>query len=203
MTPTVYMHRLGVINYGGGFYHCVHMTQDDLDIVKEHNISVVTNPASNLKLASGIAPIDHMLKEGINLAIGTDGPASNNCLDMFREMFLVTALAKYRENDASAVDAVDVLKMATTGGAKAMNLPDCDVLAEGKEADLIMIDLNQPNMQPIHNIQKNLVYSGSKQNVKMTMVAGKILYENGEFFIGTDAYKIYEKANDIAKRIVG
>ena len=118
-------------------------------------------------------------------------------------MFLVTALAKYRENDASAVDAVDVLKMATTGGAKAMNLPDCDVLAEGKEADLIMIDLNQPNMQPIHNIQKNLVYSGSKQNVKMTMVAGKIIYENGEFFIGTDAYKIYEKANDIAKRIVG
>lgn len=91
--------------------------------------------------------------------------------------------------------------MATTGGAKAMNLPDCDVLAEGKEADLIMIDLNQPNMQPIHNIQKNLVYSGSKQNVKMTMVAGKILYENGEFFIGTDAYKIYEKANDIAKEL--
>ena len=75
-----------------------------------------------------------------------------------------------------------------------MNLTDCDVLAEGKEADIIMIDLNQPNMQPIHNIQKNLVYSGSKQNVKLTMVAGKILYENGEFFIGTDAYKIYEKA---------
>ena len=178
------------------------MTQNDLDIVKEHNISVITNPASNLKLASGIAPIDHMLKEGINLAIGTDGPASNNCLDMFREMFLVTALAKYRENDASAVDALEVLKMATIGGAKAMNLTDCDVLAEGKEADIIMIDLNQPNMQPIHNIQKNLVYSGSKQNVKLTMVAGKILYENGEFFIGTDACKIYEKANDIAERIV-
>ena len=86
--------------------------------MKEHNISVITNPASNLKLASGIAPIDHMLKEGINLAIGTDGPASNNCLDMFREMFLVTALAKYRENDASAVDALEVLKMATIGGAK-------------------------------------------------------------------------------------
>lgn len=202
VTPTVYMDRLGIFNYGGGFYHCVHMTQNDLDIVKEHNISVITNPASNLKLASGIAPIDHMLKEGINLAIGTDGPASNNCLDMFREMFLVTALAKYRENDASAVDALEVLKMATIGGAKAMNLTDCDVLAEGKEADIIMIDLNQPNMQPIHNIQKNLVYSGSKQNVKLTMVAGKILYENGEFFIGTDAYKIYEKANDIAERIV-
>ena len=73
--------------------------------------------------------------------------------------------------------------MATTGGAKAMNLSDCDVLVKGKQADLIMIDLHQPNMQPIHNIRKNLVYSGSKQNVKMTMVAGKILYEDGEFFI--------------------
>lgn len=202
MTPTVYMDKLGVFNYGGGFYHCVHMTQEDLDIVKEHNISVITNPASNLKLASGIAPVNEMLKQGINLAIGTDGPASNNCLDMFREMFLVTALAKYRENDASAVDAIEVLKMATTGGAKAMNLSDCDVLARGKEADLIMIDLDQPNMQPIHNIRKNLVYSGSKQNVKMTMVAGKILYEDGEFFIGTDADQVYQKANEIAARIL-
>lgn len=202
MTPTVYMDKLGVFDYGGGFYHCVHMTQEDLEIVKEHHISVITNPASNLKLASGIAPIDHMLKERINLAIGTDGPASNNCLDMFREMFLVTALAKYRENDASAVDAIEVLKMATIGGAKAMNLTDCDILKEGKEADLIMIDLMQPNMQPIHNIPKNIVYSGSKQNVKMTMVAGKILYENGEFFIGTDTQKVYEKANQIAARIL-
>lgn len=121
---------------------------------------------------------------------------------MFREMFLVTALAKYRENDASAVDAAEVLKMATTGGAKAMNLSDCDVLVKGKQADLIMIDLHQPNMQPIHNIRKNLVYSGSKQNVKMTMVAGKILYEDGEFFIGTDAARIYEKANEITQRIM-
>ena len=92
--------------------------------------------------------------------------------------------------------------MAAVQGARAIGLADCDSLAPGKQADLIMIDLNQPNMQPIHNIQKNLVYSGSKQNVKLTMVAGKILYENGEFFIGTDAYKIYEKANDIAERIV-
>lgn len=201
MTPTVYMDHIGIFDHGGGFYHCVHMSEEDLDIVKEHQISVITNPASNLKLASGIAPINHILEQGINVAIGTDGPASNNCLDMFREMFLVTALAKYREHDASAVDAMEVLRMATIGGAKAMNLTECDTLKEGKEADLIMIDLNQPNMQPIHNIAKNLVYSGSKQNVIMTMVAGKILYENGEFFIGTDITKIYEKANSIARRI--
>ena len=202
MTPTVYMDQLEMFEYGGGLYHCVHMIQEDFDVLKKHGISVITNPASNLKLASGIAPIDQMIKQGINLAIGTDGPASNNCLDMFREMFLVTALAKYRENDASAVDALKVLRMATVGGAKAMNLLDCDILKEGKQADLIMIDLNQPNMQPIHNIQKNIVYSGSKQNVKMTMVAGKILYENGEFFIGEETEQVYKKANEITKRII-
>ena len=201
-TPMTFLDSIGMFEYGGGGFHCVHMTKEDLLLCQKKKIWVITNPSSNCKLASGIAPIQEMDAMGIPLAIGTDGPASNNCLDMFREMFLVTALAKYRENDASAVDALEVLKMATIGGAKAMNLTDCDVLAEGKEADLIMIDLNQPNMQPIHNIQKNLVYSGSKQNVKLTMVAGKILYENGEFFIGTDAYKIYEKANDIAERIV-
>ena len=172
MTPTAYMDSLGLFRYGGGLYHCVHMTEEDLDIVKKRGLSVITNSASNLKLASGIAPIVKMMERGINLAIGTDGPASNNCLDMFREMFLVTALAKYKEDDASAVDAREVLKMATIGGAKAMNLKDCDVLDIGKQADLIMIDLQQPNMRPLHNLEKNLVYSGSKQNIKMTMIAG-------------------------------
>lgn len=201
MTPTVYMERLGLFEYGGGLYHCVHMTEEDLEIVKSRRMSVITNPASNLKLASGIAPIARMMEKKIPLAIGTDGPASNNCLDMFREMFLVTALAKYREGDAGVVDGAKVLEMATVGGARAMNLPECDVLAEGKQADLIMIDLRQPNMRPVHHLQKNLVYSGSKQNVKMTMVAGKVLYENGEFFIGCDPESVYAKAEEIAKRI--
>lgn len=202
MTPTAYMDSLGLFRYGGGLYHCVHMTEEDLDIVKKRGLSVITNSASNLKLASGIAPIVKMMERGINLAIGTDGPASNNCLDMFREMFLVTALAKYKEDDASAVDAREVLKMATIGGAKAMNLKDCDVLDIGKQADLIMIDLQQPNMRPLHNLEKNLVYSGSKQNIKMTMIAGKILYENSEFYIGTAPEKIYEKAEEISDRIL-
>ena len=89
---------------------------------------------------------------------------------MFREMFLVTGLAKYRDNDASSVDALDVLKMATVNGAKAMGWSDCETLSAGSKADIIMIDLNQPNMQPIHNIPKNIVYAGSKQNVKMTIL---------------------------------
>lgn len=203
MTPTAFLDSLGIFNYGGGGFHCVHMTDEDLNICKEKNIWVVTNPASNAKLASGIAPLKKMLDMGIGLAIGTDGAASNNCLDMFREMFLTTALQKVSIPDASAVDANDVLYMATAGGARAMGLKDCDTLEKGKYADLIMIDLHQPNMQPLNNISKNIVYSGSKQNVKLTMVAGRILYEDGKFNIGTDAEEIYAKANESITRMRG
>ncbi|MCM1124195.1 MAG: amidohydrolase [Eubacterium sp.] len=197
MSPAKLFDSLGIFDYGGGGYHCVYLDEEDMEIFARRNLSVVTNPGSNTKLASGIAPISDYLARGINVAIGTDGPASNNCLDMFREMFLVTGLAKLREQDASAVDAWEVLKMATVNGSKAMNLPDTDVLAEGKLADMILIDLHQPNMQPINNIPKNLVYSGSKQNVKMTMIHGRILYENGKFADSYDVEAIYRKANEI------
>ena len=175
----------------------------DWEIMKKRGMYVVTNPASNAKLASGIAPISDYLREGIPVAIGTDGPASNNCLDMFREMFLVTGLAKLRDKDASSVDAAEVLKMATVNGAHAMGLKDADVIAEGKLADIILIDLNQPNMQPINNIVKNLVYSGSKSNVLMTMIGGIIRYENGKFNIGAEPSEIYEKAYEISRRLYG
>lgn len=202
VTPTVLFEQLGIFDFGGGGYHCVHMEDEDFAIFKKRDLTAVTNPASNLKLASGIAPISRYIKEGIPVAIGTDGPASNNCLDMFREMFLVTGLAKYRDEDAASTDAVEVLKMATVNGAKAMGLSDCDTLQAGKKADIIMIDLYQPNMQPIHNIPKNIVYAGSKQNVKLTMIDGKILYENGNFHIGTSPEEIYEKCLDVSKRLL-
>ena len=130
LSPVEYLCDLGVYDYGGGAFHCVHMSEHDLDLFQEKHLNVVTNPASNLKLASGIAPIQSMLKRNINVCLGTDGAASNNCLDMFREMFLVTGLAKYKEKDASAVDAYEVLKMATVNGAKALNL-NCGVLEAG------------------------------------------------------------------------
>ena len=116
-------------------------------------------------------------------------------------MFLTTGLAKLREKDASAVDAQEVLRMATVNGARAMGLPDCDILAEGKKADIIMIDLHQPNMQPLNNIQKNIVYSGSKQNVKMTMIDGQILYYDGKFLCCDDVEGLYAKANEIINRL--
>ncbi len=202
MTPLAFLDSLGMFDYGGGGYHCVHMTREDISIMSRKGLYTVTNPGSNTKLASGIAPVSDFLKAGVKVAIGTDGPASNNCLDMFREMFLVTGLAKLREKDASAVDAMEVLKMATVNGAHAMGLKDADILAKGKLADLIMIDLNQPNMKPQNNIPKNLVYSGSKQNVAMTMIGGEILYEKGSFYTKEKPEFIYEKTDFILQRII-
>lgn len=202
MTPAAFLDSLGMFDYGGGGYHCVHMEEGDMDIFARKGIYAVTNPASNLKLASGIAPIAGFLEKGVAVAIGTDGPASNNCLDMFREMYLVSALSKIREGDAASMDAGKVLCMATVEGAHAMGLRDADMLAEGKLADIILIDLHQPNMQPVHNIQKNLVYSGSKSNVCMTMVNGRILYRGGEFHVGLGAEDVYAECEKIVKRII-
>ena len=202
MTPVAYMDYLGLFQYGGCLFHGVHMDDSDFDIIKDRGISIVTNPASNLKLASGIAPVKRYLDMGIPVAIGTDGPASNNCLDMFREMFLVTGLQKVLCDDPEAVPAMDVLRMATVNGAHAMGLRDCDVLSCGKRADLIMIDLMQPNMQPLQNIEKNIVYSGSKQNVKMTMINGNVVYRDREFSIGESPEIIYRNAQRISERIL-
>lgn len=201
MSPVQFLDKIGMFEHGGGGFHCVHVDEADMEILAGRHIHAITNPASNLKLASGIAPIEKMQKKGINVAIGTDGAASNNCLDMFREMFLTTALQKIREQDAAALSADKVLKMAVTNGAYAMGLTDCDCLEAGKKADLVLIDLKRPNMQPEHNLVKNLVYSGSKENVKLTMINGRILYRDREFFIGTDAQEIYDKANEIICRL--
>ena len=203
MTPAVYIESLGLYKHGGGGFHGVHFREEDFKVYKRNKLNIVTNPSANTKLASGIAPVKRYLDEGINIAIGTDGPASNNALDFFREMFLVTGLAKIREKDASVVDALAVLKMATVNGAHALGLEQADVLAKGKLADIIMIDLSGPNMQPINNIEKNIVYSGSKSNVYLTMINGKILYENGEFFFDEPIEQIYQKAQAITDRIKG
>ncbi len=200
-TPMALFESLGLWDFGGGIYHGVWCTEEDMDIMKKHGLRVVTNPGSNSKLASGIAPISKYLEKGIEVAIGTDGPSSNNCLDFFREMFLVTALAKLRDNDPKAVDALEVLKMACVNGAHAMEIEDDDAIAEGKLADIIMIDIKQPNMQPILNIPKNIVYSGSKINVKMTMINGKILYKDGYFNGKIDVDTIYAKCAEITERL--
>ena len=201
VSPFEFLDSIGMFEYGGGGFHGLWMSEKDRQICQEKKVSIVSNPSSNLKLASGIADLCSLLEAGINVGIGTDGAASNNALDMFREMYLASVMQKVVKQDASAMDANDVLKMATVGGARAMGLLDCDTLSVGKCADLIMIDMHRPNMQPENHIAKNLVYSGSKDNVKLTMIDGKILYENHVFHVGEDPEEIYESANRVIGRM--
>ncbi len=203
LTPPQLLDRLGFFRYGGGGFHCCHMSDEDIALFAEKKLWAVTNPASNLKLASGVAPIERLRRAGVPLAIGTDGAGSNNALDMFREMYLVSALQKLTEGDASACPAESVLEMACVGGARAMGLENCTDIAPGMRADLVVLDLHRPNMQPENNVLKNVVYAGSKENVRLTMVEGRVLYERGEFFVGDSAEHIYEKANAFIRKIRG
>ena len=199
--PLELLDSVGMFNYGGGGFHCNYFSDNEIEICKKRNINIITCPGSNLKLASGIAPLTKYQKAGLNIAIGTDGPASNNSLDMFKEMYLVSCLQKVTNKDPRVMNGIDVLKMATLNSAKAMRLDNCDVLKEGKYADIIMIDLTNPAMQPLNNIEKNIVYAGSKDIVKMTMINGKILYMDHKFFINEDIDKIYKKAQEITERL--
>jgi len=202
LTPTKLFDSLGLFDYGGGGFHCVWLTDEDMDIFVKHGCYAVLNACSNAKLASGIAPLKRLTEKGVKLAVGTDGPASNNALDFFREMYLINVLAKLRESDAAAGDPALILDAATRGGALALGLADCDSIAPGKQADMIVIDMSKPNMRPVNNIVKNLVYSGNPSNVRLTMIAGKVLYENGEFFVGEDPRDVYREAEKYTRRIV-
>ena len=192
MGPVEFFNSLGLFDYGGGGYHCVYFSDKEAQIFKEKNLSVVSCPGSNTKLSSGVIPLVKYHKMGINVALGTDGPASNNCLNMFKEMALTFSLQNLNTGNPACLKSYDILKMATVNGAKAMGLKDCDILEVGKKADLIEIDLSRPNMQPLNDIVTNIVYSGSKDIIKMTMINGKILYEDGKFFINEDIKKIYD-----------
>ena len=201
MSPTRYFEKLGLHDYGGGGFHCVWFDEGDMEIFKNRGLWAVTCPASNAKLASGIAPLGSFMDRGIGLAVGTDGPSSNNALDMFREMYLACVLQKLRAEDAAACPARDILYAACSAGARAMGLPDCDSLAPGKYADLAVIDMSRPSMRPIIAPAENLVYSGSKDCVRLTMVAGRILYENGEFHVGESAERIIAEAEKYTREL--
>ena len=201
-TPTRLFDDLGLFDYGGGGYHCVWMSDEDIEIFRARGLYAVMNACSNGKLASGIAPLRRFMDAGVKLAVGTDGPASNNALDMFREMYLINLLAKLEEHDAAAGDPGLILEAAVGGGARAMGLADCDRIAPGKQADMIVIDMSRPNMRPVNNVVKNLVYSGNPGNVLMTMIAGKVLYERGVFFVGEDPETIYREAERLTAKIL-
>lgn len=181
LTPVEYLNQCGIFDSHCVAAHCIWIEGDDFDILKEKDVTVATNPVSNLKLASGICDVDKILKKEINLAIGTDSVASNNSLNFMEEMKILALLAKEKNGDPSKVTAKEVLTAATWGGAYGQGRMDCGKIDLGFKADLIVIDTSVANMGPIHNMANNLVYSSSGSDIVLTMVDGKVLYEKGEY----------------------
>ena len=201
VTPAALFDKLGIYDFGGGGFHCVWFTDEDREIFKKKGLWSVFNACSNLKLASGIAPVYKFINEDMKIAIGTDGAGSNNSLSMFREMYLDTVLSNVLTDNAAAVDPFKILKAGTSGGALCMGLTDCDVLAPGKKADIIMIDMDKPSMQPENNVVRNIIYSADNSCVKMTMIDGKILYEDGKFTT-IDYEQTRKKCNELLTELV-
>lgn len=178
-TPVEFLNDLGILDTHTIAAHCVHVNKNDIKILKEKNVFPVNNPTSNLKLASGFAPIEEMLKTGITVALGTDGSSSNNNLNMFEEMHIASILNKAVNRDATSVGAMDVIKMATINGAKALGLEEeIGSIEIGKKADIILIDMDKAHIYPIHNLISAIVYSAQGSDVDTVIIDGKIVMEN-------------------------
>lgn len=181
MTPAALFEKLGTFRNPTTAAHCVWVTPEDMEILKSNGVSPVHCPSSNMKIGSGFAPVHQMLDRGINVTIGTDGAASNNNLNMLEEMHLVSVIHNGFTHDPTIVKPADVLKMATVNGAKLQGRPETGILQVGKQADIVAIDFDKPHMIPAMDYPAMLCYSAQSSDVCMTMVDGKILYENGEF----------------------
>ncbi|MBR6377127.1 MAG: amidohydrolase [Oscillospiraceae bacterium] len=181
MTPAALFEKLGTFRNPTTAAHCVWVTPEDMEILKANGVSPVHCPSSNMKIGSGFAPVQQMLDRGINVTIGTDGAASNNNLNMLEEMHLVSIIHNGFTHDPTVVKPGDVLKMATVNGAKLQGRPDTGILQVGKKADIVVIDFDRPHMIPAMDYPAMLCYSAQSSDVCMTMVDGRILYENGEF----------------------
>ena len=182
--------------------HCVWVTENDIEILARNGASAVHNPVSNLKLASGTAPVKAMLDKGLNVALGTDGMASNNSHDLFEEIKLASIAQKNALNDPTALPAIEVLKMATVGGAKSQGREaESGTIDDGYDADLVLLDFANPRQTPCYDPVLNLAYSTTGRDVQMTLCKGKILYEDGEHKT-IDVEKILSECNEI-KNIFG
>ena len=174
--------------------HCVWLSDKEIKIVQQRGVKPVHNPASNMKLACGVAPVSEMLKAGIQVALGTDGAASNNSLDMFKEMKFASLLSKVHNLDAVSVPAASALEMATINGATALELKNkIGSIETGKKADLVLVDLKKPHLTPVHNVISHLVYSASGGDVDTVIVDGKVLMRGGKV-LALDEQKVLELA---------
>ena len=180
-TPIAYLADTGLFDYGAYAAHCVYATDDDFRIMAERGVTLVHNPTSNMKLGSGFARIPAARAAGVNVALGTDGCASNDNLDMFEEMHLASLIHKGLAKDPTVLGAWDVIDMATVNGAKALGRADTGALAVGKRADFCIVDLGRIHLTPCLDIPNLVVHAMHASDVVMTVSDGEIVYENGQF----------------------
>ena len=199
-TPARWFNDLGTFDSPTFAAHCVWVTEEDMALMKEKGVSPVHNPTSNMKLGSGFAPIPRMLELGLNVALGTDGAASNNNLNMMEEMHLAAVLHNGFTHDPTLMKPAQVLNMATRNGARLQGRGDTGSLEVGKKADIIAIDLTRPHLFPNVDPLALMTYSAQGSDVVMTMVDGRILYENGEF-LTLDADRILHAAKTCVDRL--
>jgi 5-methylthioadenosine/S-adenosylhomocysteine deaminase len=194
------LNELGIVNASLLAVHCVHMSDDEIEIFAESGVNVAHCPRSNLKLASGIAPVAKYRERGVNVAIGTDGAASNNTLDMLSEMRMAALLAKAFSADASAISASEALRMATLDGAAALGLAhETGSIEAGKWADLTCVDLNRLCSQPVYDPVSQLVYTASADQITDVWIAGRHQLDNGHLTqIDTD--NLLERSNEWRER---
>ena len=196
-TPAAILDQYGVWANGGIAAHCVYLSGGDAELLAKRGVTAVHNPVSNLKLMSGVAPLFFLRDQGMNVALGTDGVASNNSHNMFEEMKVAALTQNWNFGEEHGqLQAADIVAMATVNGARALGR-DTGVIAPGKTADLILVDFTMENLFPCHDVMENLVYSAAPSNVVMNMARGKIIYENGQF-LTLDLEKIRAEVKDYA-----
>ncbi len=200
-TPTEYVRDAGVFDVPVIAAHCIRVNDSDIQILKEHNVSVVTNPVSNAKLGNGVAPVPKLLEAGVNVCLGSDGAASNNAQNMFREMNFEALIHKAVNGTPQCVGAAEVFRMATINGAKALQLGEITgSIEEGKKADLTIMRLDVPSMMPSNNLLAALSYSADGSEVDTVIIDGKIVMEHREMKT-VDEERVYHEIKQICKRV--
>ncbi|MBN2788813.1 MAG: amidohydrolase [Candidatus Delongbacteria bacterium] len=201
MTPVEYLDSIDFLNHRTIAVHCVHLTDNDINILKIRNVGIVNSPESNLKLASGIAEVPKMIKSGLTVSLGTDGPASNNNLDMFEEMSITVKIHKALYNDSTVMNAREVLKMGTINGAKVLGINNLTGSLEvGKKADLIMIDVKKPHLTPMYDPYSHLTYCAKGSDVDTVIINGKLILKKRKF-LKLDLEKVMLDIKNISNEI--
>jgi 5-methylthioadenosine/S-adenosylhomocysteine deaminase len=199
--PVSYLEDIGVLDNLTLAVHCIWLDDDEIELLRERDVKVSHNPESNMKLAAGCAPVSRMIKKGITVGLGTDGCASNNDMDMFREMGTAAKLHKVIEMDPTVIDAKTVLRMATISGAKALGLDDrIGSIEPGKYADIIVVDMKKPHLIPLYNPYSQIVYAASGPDVRTSIIGGSLVMHERKL-LHVDVPSVMGEVNSIAESI--